>query len=68
MNEPYAEAAFWAKVVSGEIDIANYGTINGSVTDRDGNPIKNVDITCQYAVGEHAGESAGTTVTDANGN
>lgn len=68
VNEPYAEAAFWAKVVSGEIDIANYGTINGSVTDRDGNPIKNVDITCQYAVGEHAGESAGTTVTDANGN
>ncbi len=68
VSEPYAEAAFWAKVVSGEIDISNYGTINGSVTDRYGNPVKNVDITCQYAVGEHAGESAGTTVTDVNGN
>ena len=68
VGEPYAEAAFWAKVVRGEVDIDDYGVINGTVTDMDGNPIKNVDITCQYATGEHAGESAGTAITDAHGN
>lgn len=67
-SEPYAEAAFWAKVVRGEVKPEDYGIVNGTVTDMDGNPIKNVDITCQYATGEHAGESAGTAVTDANGN
>lgn len=50
------------------MDIDDYGVINGTVTDMDGNPIKNVDITCQYATGEHAGESAGTAITDADGN
>lgn len=68
VSAPYAEAAFWAKVIRGEANIDDYGIINGTVTDMNGNPIKNVDITCQYAVGDHAGESAGTTVTDENGN
>ncbi len=64
---PYSEAAFWAKVVRGEADPADYGMVNGTVTDLDGSPIKGADIVCQYAVGEKQGQTAATASTDKNG-
>lgn len=64
VNKPYSEAEFWAKVVRGEADVDNYGIVEGTVTDRNGNPVKNVDITCEYTYGE---KTAGTAVTDENG-
>jgi hypothetical protein len=67
VSAPYAEVAFWAKIVRGEAEVEDYGVINGKVTDTDGNSIKNVDITCQYAVGDKQGQTAGTATTDENG-
>lgn len=67
-SKPYSEAALWAADLRGDIDINNYGVITGTITDVEGNPIQNVDVTCQYATGENAGTSAGTAITDENGN
>lgn len=67
-SRPYAEAALWAADLRGDIDLNTYGVITGTITDIDGEPIQNVDITCQYATGDNAGTSAGTAVTDENGN
>ncbi len=67
VGAPYAEAAFWGKVVRGEADPADYGVVTGTVTDLDGNPIKGADVTCQYAVGEKQGQTAATAATDKEG-
>ncbi len=68
ISAPYSEAAFWAKIVRGEASVEDFGVINGTVTDTHGQPVKNVDITCQYAVGDKQGQTAGTATTDENGN
>ncbi len=64
VDKPYSEAEFWAKVVRGEVEVDQYGMVEGTVTDREGNPIPNVNVTCEYTDGER---TAGTAVTDENG-
>lgn len=63
---PYSEAAFWAAVLRGEIDPADYDIINGTITDESGAPISGVSVVCRSA-GAQVGKTVATAVTGENG-
>ena len=69
VNAPWAEAAFYADILSYGKDYSGFELLTGRITDsvtKTGVP--HTSVTAKYAIGPRQGEAAATVMTDANGN
>jgi len=67
-NQPYAEAAYYANIISHGYNISDMAMLSGRVTDSEtGEGLPNVKIIARYAVGDKSGQTGGTALTGANG-
>ncbi|MCL2497396.1 MAG: CehA/McbA family metallohydrolase [Symbiobacteriaceae bacterium] len=67
-NEPYAEAAYYANILSHGENAGNRTLLSGRVVDAEtGEGLPYVKVVAKYAVGDKSGQTGGTAITGANG-